>query len=154
MVKWELDQEEYYYKIYDENNHLAGYFQPDYGEIQPPEKQDEIIEEMLKRHDHVYGGMLYLPMLKLNLFDEQYDYDLEHITDSLSISISATERWKEFIGKTPSIILARARKSHSDPDMLSILLGIKFASPVRLKKDELLDALKPLLDRMHDEELL
>lgn len=154
MVKWKLDQEEYYYKVYDEQNQLAGYFQPDYGEIQPQEKQDEIIQEMIKRQDHVYGGMLYVPLLKLNLLDEQYDYDLDHVTTNLSASIGRTEKWKECISSMPSIIFARARKSHTDHDMLSVLLGVKFSAPVKLNKNMLLDALTPILDNFHAKELL
>lgn len=154
MAKWKLDQEEYYYKVYDEKNQLAGYFQPDYGEIQPPEKQDKIIEEMLKRQDSVYGGTLYVPLLKLNLLGEQYDYDLDHVVANLGASIDRTERWRECIKEMPSIIFARARKAHTDPDMLSVLLGIKFDGPVRLNKDTLLDALQPLLDNFHSKELL
>ena len=154
MVKWKLDQEEYHYKVYDEQNQLAGYFQPEYGEIQPPEKQDEIIREMLKRQDYVYGGMLYVPLLKLNLFDENQDYDLEYVVTSLDASIDRTERWKECINSISSIIFANARKSHTDPDMLSVLLGIKFDNPVKLDKQNLIDALKPILDDFHDKELL
>jgi hypothetical protein len=154
MVKWNLDQEEYFYKVYDENGELAGYFQPDYGEIQPPEKEEEIIQEMLKRQDHIYGGMLYVPMLKLNLIAEEYDYDLDHVISALSASIARTEQWKERIKEMPSIIFARVRKSHSDPDMLSLLLGVRFNGPVRMKKEELLDALRPFLDSFHEKELL
>jgi len=154
MANWKLDQEEYYYKVYDEQNNLAGYFQPDYGEIQPPEKEEEIIQEMIKRQDHVYGGMLYVPLLKLNLLDEEHDYDLDHVVASLNASIDRTERWKECITGMPPIIFARVRKSHTDPDMLSVLLGIKFGGPVKLNKQTLLDALKPILDGFHHKELL
>ena len=154
MVKWKLDQEEYYYKVYDEQNQLAGYFQPDYGEIQPQEKQDEIIQEMIKRQDHVYGGMLYVPLLKLNLLDEQYDYDLDHVITNLDASIDRAEKWKECINNIQAIKFARARKSHTDPDMLSVLLGVKFDAPVKLNKNMLLDALTPILDNFHAKELL
>jgi hypothetical protein len=154
MANWKLDQEEYYYKVYDEQNNLAGYFQPDYGEIQPPEKEEEIIQEMIKRQDHVYGGMLYVPLLKLNLLDEEHDYDLDHVVASLNASIDRTERWKECITGMPPIIFARVRKSHTDPDMLSVLLGIKFGGPVKLNKQTLLDALKPILDGFRQKELL
>jgi hypothetical protein len=154
MANWKLDQEEYYYKVYDEQNNLAGYFQPDYGEIQPPEKEEEIIQEMIKRQDHVYGGMLYVPLLKLNLLDEEHDYDLDHVVASLNASIDRTERWKECITGMAPIIFARVRKSHTDPDMLSVLLGIKFGGPVKLNKQTLLDALKPILDGFRQKELL
>jgi hypothetical protein len=38
--------------------------------------------------------------------------------------------------------------------MLSLLLGVRFNGPVRLKKEELLDALRPFLDSFHEKELL
>lgn len=154
MAKWKLDEEEYYYKIYDSQNELAGYFQPDYGKIYPAEKENEIIQEMLKRQDSVYGGILYIPLLKLNLVNEDADYDLEHVMQSLDASLARARRWKECISEMPSIIFARARKSHSDPDMLSVLLGIKFAGPVKLNKNDILDALQQILDRLHEKELL
>jgi len=154
MAKWKLDEEEYHYKIYDSRNELVGYFQPDYGKIYPPEKEDEIIQQMLKRHDNVYGGILYVPLLKLNLVNENRDYDLEHVMQNLNASLVRARRWEECIREISQIIFARARKSHSDPDMLSVLLGIKFAGPVKLSKDDILNALQPILDRFHEKELL
>jgi len=154
MAKWKLDEEEYHYKIYNSQNELVGYFQPDYGKIYPPEKEEEIIKEMLKGHDSIYGGILYIPLLKLNLVSEGADYDLEHVMLNLDASLERARRWKECISEIPSITFARARKSHSDPDMLSILLGIKFAGPVKLHKDDILNALQPIIDRFHEKELL
>jgi len=154
MAKWKLEEEEYYYKIYDSQNELAGYFQPDYGKIYPAEKESEIIQEMLKRQDSVYGGILYIPLLKLNLVNEDADYDLEHVMQNLDASLTRARRWKECVSEMSSIIFARARKSHSDPDMLSVLLGIKFAGPVKLNKNNVLNALQRILDRFHEKELL
>lgn len=154
MAKWKLEEEEYHYKIYDSSNELAGYFQPDYGKIYPPEKEDEIIQEMLKLHDNVYGGILYVPLLKLNLINENGDYDLEHVMQNLGASLIRARRWKDCIREIPQIIFARARKSHSDPDMLSVLLGIKFDGPVTLSKDDILNTLQPILDSFHEKELL
>ena len=153
-MKWSLDQEEYYYKVYDEENQLAGYFQPDFGEIRPSGKEEEIIQQMIKEQVHVYGGMLYVPLLKLNLLATDYDYDLDHVISNLDASIGRTEKWKECIARIPSIVFARARKSHTDHDMLSVLLGIKFAGPVKLNKGALLDAIKLILDKLHYEKLL
>jgi hypothetical protein len=154
MAKWNLDEEEYHYKVYDAENSLAGYFQPDYGKIYPPEKEEEIIEQMLKRQDNVYGGILYVPLLKLNLVDEGPDYDLDYVMQSLDASMFRARKWKECIENMPSIIFARARRSHSDPDMLSVLLGVKFDGPVKLNRNDILIALQPILDRFHDSDLL
>jgi len=154
MAKWKIDEEEYYYKIYDSHDELAGYFQPDFGKIYPKEKEEEIIQEMLKRQDNVYGGFLYVPLLKLNLVSEDADYDLEQVMDSLETSLERTKRWKECIGEIPQVISTTARKSHSDPDMLSILLGIKFEGPVKLNKNDILNALQSILDHFHGKQLL
>jgi len=154
MAKWRLDEEEYHYKIYDSQNELVGYFQPDYGKIYPPEKEDEIIQEMLKQHDSIYGGLLYVPLLKLNLVNEDADYDLEHIMQNLDASLRRVRKWKECISAMPQIIFARARKSHSDPDMLSVLLSVKFDGPVKLGKDDILNALQPILDSFYEKYLL
>ncbi len=153
MAKWKIDQEEYYYKIYDSQNELAGYFQPDYGKIYPAEKEDEIIQEMINRQDNIYGGMLYVPMLKLDLVSEE-GHDLEHVMQNLDAALARARRWKERISEIPTIIFARVRKSHTDPDMLSVLLGIKLIDPVKLNKDYILNALQPILDHLHEKELL
>ncbi|MGH9923440.1 MAG: hypothetical protein ACRD38_11880 [Nitrososphaerales archaeon] len=154
MAKWKIDEEEYYYKIYDSQDELAGYFQPDYGKIYPAEKEEEIIQEMLKRQDNIYGGFLYVPLLKLNLVSEDADYDLEQVMESLGTSLERTKRWKECIGEIRQVISVTARKSHSDPDMLTILLGIKFEGPVKLKSEDVLNALQPIIDHFHGKELL
>lgn len=154
MAKWKIDEEEYYYKIYDSKDELVGYFQPDYGKIYPAEKEEEIIQDMLKRQDNVYGGFLYVPLLKLNLLSEDADYDLEQVTDNLETSLARTRRWKDCVSEVPQVISATARKSHTDPDMLSILLGIKFEGPVKLNKDDILNALQQVIDHFHGKELL
>jgi hypothetical protein len=154
MAKWKIEEEEYYYKVYDSQNELAGYFQPDYGKIYPAEKEEEIIQEMLKRKDNIYGGFLYVPLLKLNLVNEDVDYDLEQVMDNLDSSLRRTRRWKECINEIPQVVSAQARKSHSDPDMLTILLGIKFAGPVKLSKDDILTVLQPILEHFRGKELL
>lgn len=153
MAKWKIDQEEYYYKIYDSQSELAGYFQPDYGKVYPAEKEEEIIQEMLSRQENIYGGMLYVPMLKLNLVNEE-GHDLVDIMQNLDAALTRARRWKECISEIPPIIFARVRKSHTDPDMLSVLLGVKFVGPVKLNKDYILNALQPILDHFHEKELL
>src|SRR2546422_2920088 len=55
---WILEREGYYFKIYDESKNIAGYFAPEYGEIYPEDKADEVIEEMHKRHEKIKGGYI------------------------------------------------------------------------------------------------
>jgi len=47
---WRLEREGYYFKIYDESKNIVGYFAPEYGEIYPEDKANEVIEEMHKTH--------------------------------------------------------------------------------------------------------
>lgn len=153
MNRWKLEREEYHFKIYDEGNSLAAYFQPDYGEIYPKEKEEEIIEQMLKRQDEIHGGLIYLPMAKLNLpFDA--DYDLEYLLQNFSESLKRISRWKECLRELPGVTLVRATRSHSDPDMLALLLGTKFPKPVRLSSEDIHNALQPILDTFAQKGLL
>ena len=78
--KWKFEYEDTVYKVYDWNNNLAGYFFPNYNLIQKQdgtkrnEKQQEegeVIEEMNKLHENVRGGNLMIPMLRLNLLDNE-----------------------------------------------------------------------------------
>lgn len=66
---WKLDLDEEYFRIYDSKKMIAGYFDPDYGEIFPKNKSDEIISQMLKNHDKIPGGFIMVPMVKFGLFD-------------------------------------------------------------------------------------
>ena len=153
MAEWKLEQEEYYYKIYDTKRELVGYFQPDFGKIYPEEKEEEIIQQMLKNQDHVHGGLLYLPMMKLNIRDDA-DYELDQVRANLEVAIERAEMWKEHISEMSSITSAWARRSHTDPDMLAVLMNVKFSGPMRLNKDDLLIALQPTLDSFAEKELL
>ncbi|MFQ5920599.1 MAG: hypothetical protein ACE5JV_01115 [Nitrososphaerales archaeon] len=153
MSGWKMEQEEYYFKLYDPKKELAGYFQPDFGKVYPEEKEEEIIQQMLKRQDNIHGGLLYVPMLKLNIASDA-DYELDKIMENLEDSIERVKRWKECIGGLPSVTSTWARRSHTDPDMLAILMQVKFDGPVRLNKDELLDTLQPLIAKFREEGLL
>ena len=43
---WKLESDEDYFRIYDSKKMIAGYFDPDYGDIFPKEKSEEIILSM------------------------------------------------------------------------------------------------------------
>ena len=66
---WKLELEEQYFRVYDAKKQIAGYFDPNYGDIYPRENEEEIIEKMLKEHEKVPGGFLMLPMVKFGIFD-------------------------------------------------------------------------------------
>ena len=58
-MQWKLEREEGYFKIYDENKNIAGYFDPEYGDIFPEHKVNEIIEEMHKSMKKFQAGTLW-----------------------------------------------------------------------------------------------
>ena len=84
---------EYYnkiYKLYDGDKNLAGYFFPRYDLVEETEirtkqsgenqgdNEDKIIELMNKSHIKVQGGQLLLPMIKLDLLDNEEGLALDY----------------------------------------------------------------------------
>ena len=61
---WKLELEEEFFRIYDSKKLIAGYFDPDYGDIYPKDNSEEIISSMLKNHDKILGGMIMVPLVK------------------------------------------------------------------------------------------
>ena len=151
-MQWKLEREESYFKIYDENKHIAGYFDPAYGDIVPEHKINEIIEEMHKKHEKIPGGYLMVPMIKFEIFNEQeigLDYlqrRIEHIKERIT-------KWNDFI-LNQKISDHKIQVSHTDTDMLSITFPIRFNSPVSLEKKLLIAELEITLNSLHEKGLL
>ena len=94
---WKLELDEDYFRIYDSKKLIAGYFDPDYGEIFPKENSDEIISKMLKNKDKIPGGFIMVPMIKFGLFDTDLQTNIETVENNVnSVSLRLTE-WKEFL---------------------------------------------------------
>lgn len=150
---WAIDDDEDYFRILDKNKNTAAYFDPDYGNIYPKDKEYEIIQSMLKNHDKIHGGYLMLPMVKFGLFDQDLDTDIEYLQSKIESALSRVNAWYSFLSsltdKRHSI-----RISHTDQDMLSITIPIKFERPTPLHKKELLESLRPILDEMQKQGLL
>ena len=89
---WKLDLDEEYFRIYDSDKLIAGYFDPDYGDIRPKENSEQIIEQMLKNHDKVIGGFIMVPMVKFGLFDTDLETDVESVENNVT---SVLERLKK-----------------------------------------------------------
>ena len=151
-MQWKLEREESYFKIYDENKHISGYFDPEYGDIFPEHRINEIIEEMHKKHEKIPGGYLMVPMIKFEIFNEQeigLDYlqrRIEHIKERIT-------KWNDFI-LNQKISDHKIRVSHTDTDMLSITFPIRFNSPVSLEKKLLIAELEITLNSLHEKGLL
>jgi hypothetical protein len=166
---WSLEYEDSVYKVYDSAKRLAGYFFPNYAKLDRhyengnednvnlEEELDEnkAIELMNKRHRKVQGGNLMLPMLKLNLLDNQDGMEIDDVVDSLDRNIRAAGSWKNWLLQNSNalgIVGSLVYTAREDRNMLSILLGIK--SEMILGEKELVEFLIPLLNKLHEDSLL
>ena len=150
---WKLELEDSYFKIYDDRKTIVGYFAPEYGEIYPEDRADQVIQEMLKRHDKIKGGYMMLPLVKFGIFEEGKEMNLGYIQKQLVEANNRLASWKNLMAKI-AIMHHKVLVSHTDHDMLSITLGIIFASPVSLEKNDLQNELGQILDLGHQMGLL
>ncbi len=150
---WKLELEDDYFRILDSQKNIAGYFDPDYGEIFPKEKQEEIIEKMLKNHDKIPGGFLMVPMVKFGIFDSEYESDIENLKSQITSASDRITKWKDLLTKmnNPHHWI---RVSHTDQDMLSITFPIRFSNPKPLEKNEIISEIEPILNQMQQQGLL
>ncbi|WP_042687103.1 hypothetical protein [Candidatus Nitrosotenuis chungbukensis] len=149
---WKLDREDDFFRIFDKNHNIAGYFVPDYGNIFPEDKADEVIEQMHKNRDKVPGGYLTVPMVKFGIFGSEEDMDVMYVESHLSDALLRLEAWKEFLLQNQ--MHHAIRLSHTDQDMLSLTFPVKFTDPVSLEKTAILGTLEPTLDLLHEKGLL
>ena len=150
---WKLDLDDEYFRIFDSNKLIAGYFDPDYGDIFPKENSAEIISQMLKNHDTISGGLVMIPLVKFGLFDTDLDINIEELENNVNRVGEHLKKWKDFITKTNNTVHS-IRISHTDQDMLTITFPIKFSEPTPLEKSEILKELSPTLDLLQKLNLL
>jgi hypothetical protein len=154
-AKWKAEYDDTIYKIYDWNGNLAGYFFPEYGDIEPAEKEDEIIDEMNKTHADMRESTLLVPMVKLGLLDVQGGLRIDDVISSLESSSERANVWKKWLhdnARQFSLVGAAAHTAREDRNMLSIALGV--SAPFKLGEKEVRDFLIPLLDKLHADGLL
>ena len=153
--RWKLEYEDTIYKIYDWNRNLAAYFYPNYELVETYESEDEIIEKLNQSHQSVQGGNILLPMVKLNLLDKEEGIDLDYAIVALEQSLQRVKVWKQWLLQNGSQFEINGNAiftSREDRDMLSIALEID--SNVTLGEKQILVALTPLLDDLHEASLL
>ncbi|MEK6929404.1 MAG: hypothetical protein AABZ42_01880 [Thermoproteota archaeon] len=150
---WKLDLDDEYFRIFDSKKLIAGYFDPDYGDIFPKENSAEIISQMLKNHDKISGGLVMIPLVKFGLFDSDLDIDIDELENHVNRVGEHLKKWKDFITKTNNTIHS-IRISHTDQDMLTITFPIKFSEPTSLDKTEIIKELSPILDLLQKLNLL
>jgi len=150
---WKLEREQDYFKIYDENKNIAGYFDPEYGEIFPEHKINEIIEQMHKNREKIPGGYLLVPMVKFEMFDADHEMHLDSLITRMDAAKTRIMKWQKFIS-TQQNLEHKIRVSHTDQYMLSITFPISFSVPIPLDKKLILDGLEATLDSLHELGLL
>ncbi|MGA7900546.1 MAG: hypothetical protein WCA39_16985 [Nitrososphaeraceae archaeon] len=166
--EWSLEYEDALYKIYDSAKRLAGYFFPDYGSIDQIKKEianasnqgdeldeDSLIRVMNKKHVKVQGGSLMLPMLKLDLLDNQSGIAVNDVVDALDRNIRTAGMWKTWLSQNSNmlgIVDSLVYTAREDRNMLSILLVIK--DQMILGEKEAVESLAPILNKLHGDGLL
>jgi hypothetical protein len=150
---WKIERDEDFFRIFDSKKDIAGYFEPDYGDLYPKENEFEIIEKMHKNHDKITGGFLMFPMVKFGIFDKDTDMDIDSLDTKIDSVKQRLNRWKDFLLQTQNEF-HEIRVSHTDQDMLSISFPIKFDSPVPLEKNIILRTIEPTLNLLQKQGLL
>ena len=163
---WKLEYIDTVYKIYDWDKNLTGYFFPNYDidvdnykdkdESQDDHQvEDKIIEQMNKEKQSVKGGNVMLPMVKLQLLDNEEGIDLDYVINSLEQNAQRTRKWKQWIHDNHiefKIFGSSIYTAREDRNMLSIVLGL--GSNIILGEKEIGINLRPLLDKLHQDELI
>ena len=163
---WKLEYIDTVYKIYDWDKNLTGYFSPNYDidvdnykdkdESQDAHVvEDKIIEQMNKEKQSVKGGNVMLPMVKLQLLDNEEGIDLDYVINSLEQNAQRTRKWKQWIHDNHiefKIFGSSIYTAREDRNMLSIVLGL--GSNIILGEKEIGINLRPLLDKLHQDELI
>src|SRR5574338_1502222 len=149
---WKLEQDSDFFRIFDKNHKIAGYFWPDYGQIVPQNKAEQIIEQMHKNRDPIPGGFITVPMVKFGVFDSNEEMDVLFLSSRLDDAHARLDVWKEFLLEKQ--MQHSIQGSHTDHDMLSLTFPIRFQKSIPLDKEPILDALGATLDLLSQKGLL
>jgi len=150
---WKLESDEDFFRIYDSKKTIAGYFDPDYGDVFPKENSEEIISTMLKNHDKILGGVVMVPLVKFGLFDTDLDTNISKVEENVTRVNGHLQKWKNFLSETNRQFHS-IRISHTDQDMLTITFQVKFSKPTPLEKTQLGEELFSTLDLLQKSNLL
>jgi hypothetical protein len=153
LVLWKLESDENFFRIYDSKKLVAGYFDPDYGDIFPKSNHEEIISSMLKNHDKILGGSIMVPFVKFGLFDSDLDTTLTKVEEQVSLVNDRIQIWKIFLSETNRNVHS-IRISHTDQDMLTITFETRFSKPTPLDKTSLSEEIITILNQLQKINLL
>ena len=150
---WKLEFEDGYYRIFDSKKLVAGYFDPNYGDLSKVKNPEDVILSKIKNRDTVLGGMIMIPLVKFKLFDTDLNSSLSEVKQNVSRVSIHLEKWDAFFSKinnTSHFIGI----SHTDQDMLTVTFPITFSKPTSLEKSNLLEEIFPVLTLLQQSELL
>ena len=153
--KWKVEYDNTLYKVYDWKENLAGYFFPDYPETGSEEWDEETIEGLVKVHAEIEQGILLLPMVKLGLLDNHDGMDIDYVISSLQVNTERAFVWKKWLQnneKLFGIASAAVHTAREDRNMLSIALHL--IATIKLDEKAMCATLSPLLDKLHQDDLL
>ena len=142
---WKLELEDYFYKIYDSSKNIAGYFDPDYGKIHSADSEQEQIRRMHENADKIAQGFLTLPMVKFGVFDERA-VRVDALQGQVKQAMERIAAWKDYVDGFPGTHSVTV--SHTDPDMLSITLQVRFGEHTPLDRKIIGGKLEPILNRL------
>ena len=153
MGLWKLEFEDGYFRIFDSKKLVAGYFDPNYGDLSKVKNPEDVILSKIKNRDTVLGGMIMIPLVKFKLFDTDLNSSLSEVKQNVSRVSIHLEKWDAFFSKinnTSHFIGI----SHTDQDMLTVTFPITFSKPTSLEKSNLLEEIFPVLTLLQQSELL
>ncbi|MFB5635896.1 MAG: hypothetical protein ACE5RB_04630 [Nitrosopumilus sp.] len=150
---WKLESDEGFFRIYDSKKLIAGYFDPDYGDVLSKDNSEDIILSMIKNHDKISGGVIMVPLVKFRLFDTDLDTSLTNVEEQVMRVNEHLQKWKNFLSET-NLRSHSIRISHTDQDMLTISFPITFSKPTPLEKTSLCEELLEILELLQKSGLL
>ena len=153
LVSWKLEFDDGYFRIFDSKKLVAGYFDPDYGDLSAAKNPEDIILSKIKNHDEVLGGMIMIPLVKFKLFDTDLNTNLSNVQQNVSRVSEHLRKWGNFLSKINNSSHF-VGISHTDQDMLTITFPIKFSKLTPLENSDLIKELSSTLKLLEDSNLL
>ena len=153
MGSWKLEFEDGYFRLFDPKKLVAGYFDPDYGDLSKVKNPEDVILLKIKNHDAVLGGMIMIPLVKFKLFDTDLNTNLTELKQNISRVSIHLKKWESFLSEINNT-LHFVGISHTDQDMLTVTFPIKFSKPTPLEESNLLEEIYPTLTMLEKLELL
>ena len=153
LLTWKLEFEDGYFRIFDSNKLITGYFDPDYGDLSKIKNPEDIISSKIKNHDNVLGGMIMIPLVKFQLFDTDLNTTISKVQQNMSRVSIHLKKWESFLSEINNT-LHFVGISHTDQDMLTVTFPIKFSKRTPLEESNLLEEIYPTLTILEKLELL